>query len=487
MPSLVEILVICALLALNGVLAAYEMALAASTHSRLVALEKRAVRGAAAAVFMKVHIERSLAVVQLGITLVSSITAAFGGLSIEEKLGPVLEEELGLSPGFADGVALTVVVIPLAALTVVFAELAPKVLAIRHREAICLALSPTMKAVARVVAPIVTVLEQAVKSVVAVLGRVRGSRGRSPPDATSLHELTAAAALARTSKLIGAREERIVISAAQLSSRHVSEIELPAADINMLAIDMTLEDALVHAHLDMHTRFPIARVAGDPQTIDGYVTFKDLVGLLKMADAATGGTPTLRAAMRPIQRIDRRTAISASLDRMVRDRTHIALVVDDGDRVTGMITLEDILEELVGDIEDEFDRLPAHVQPTGDGFIVGGGITLDALAARTGLHVPAPARAAMPAPAAAAPSAAAPSGAAPSGAATGSSSTFDLARPLNLAEWVQRELGRSPRGGETLARDGFTLLVRKLRRKRIAEAFVRGSRESPERPPPTES
>jgi putative hemolysin len=431
MPLLAEFLAIAIVLALTAVLAAYETAISAVTLARLVALEKANVHGATAAVAMKRAIERTLAVVQLGMTFSNAIAGAFGGATVEESFAPWLVRELRFSPAAAHSVALAAVVIPLGVLTVVFAELAPKVLAIRHKEGVACALSPAMRELARLLAPFATLLESVVKGVLRIASRARGKRGAAAVEATMLHELTAVAALARTANLIGAREERIVASAAQLSSRSLDEIELPAADISLLPSDATLETALVRAHLDMHTRFPVARVESDPQTIEGYVTFKDLVAMLKMAD----GTSGLRAITRPIKRIARTTTIAKALDTLVRERSHIALVVSDDDRVTGLVTLEDIIEELVGDIEDEFDRLPSHCTPAGDGFIVGGGITLEALHRR-----------------------------------------LDLPPPhanATLADWAQQQLAKAPTGGEAIAADGMQVLVRKLRRKRVAEAFVR--------------
>jgi putative hemolysin len=431
MPLLVEFLAIALVLALTAVLAAYETAISAVTLARLVALEKANVHGAAAAVAMKRAIERTLAVVQLGMTFSNAIAGAFGGATVEETFAPWLVREMHFSPAAAHTLALAAVVIPLGVLTVVFAELAPKVLAIRHKEGVACALSPAMRELARLLAPLATLLESVVKGVLRIASRARGKRGAAAVEATMLHELTAVAALARTANLIGAREERIVASAAQLSSRSLGEIELPAGDISLLPSDATLETALVRAHLDMHTRFPVARVESDPQTIEGYVTFKDLVAMLKMSD----GTAGLRAITRPIKRIARTTTIAKTLDTLVRERSHIALVVSDEDRVTGLVTLEDIIEELVGDIEDEFDRLPSHCTPAGDGFIVGGGITLEALHKR-----------------------------------------LDLPPPhanATLADWAQQQLAKAPTGGEAISAEGMQVLVRKLRRKRVAEAFVR--------------
>jgi putative hemolysin len=435
-----DLLVVAVLLGFNALFAAYEMALSAVSMSRLHSLQKLGMRGAAAAVRMKQQIERSLAVVQLGITLMGAITGAYGGAEVGQQLAPALESRFGLSPRAAGALALAAAVVPLAILTIVFAELAPKVLAIRHKERVACTLSPGMALFARIAAPAVTLLEGSVQALLALLTRLRGKRGPEVKDTSSLHELQAAAALARTSKLIGAREERIVTAAAQLSSRQLREIALPAADISLIPSTLTLEEALVRAHLDMHTRFPVARDVSDPQTIEGYITFKDLVALLKMGDGTTG----LRAITRPLQRIAGSRSIAMALDEMVHGRTHIALVVDEPGRVTGLVTLEDILEELVGDIEDEWDRLPNHFVPTGEGAIVGGGVAVDLVRRKFGVE---------------------------SGAAEPVAAAVD--RPLQLADWLQRELGRSPNGGETIELAGLQLLVRKLRRKRLAEAFVR--------------
>ncbi|MSR47787.1 MAG: HlyC/CorC family transporter [Planctomycetes bacterium] len=440
MPNLTDLLVVAVLLGLNALFAAYEMALSAASMARLTSLAKLGTRGASAAVQMKLKMERSLAVVQLGITLMGALTGAYGGTSVTTELGPRLQARFAMSAHSAQLLALAIAVIPLAALTIVFGELAPKVLAIRYKERVACMLSPAMALFARIASPAVSLLEGAVRLLLAALHRLRGQRAPQLRDATSLHELQAAAALARTSKLIGAREERIVTSAALLSSRHLREIALPAADISTIPVDLTLEEALVRAHLDMHTRFPVARDEKNPQTIEGYITFKDLVALLKMADGSAG----LRAITRPIQRIAGSRTIASALDEMVHGRTHIALVVDEKDWITGMVTLEDILEELVGDIEDEFDRLPNHMVPTGEGVIAGGGVAIEALRKRFAVEAPA-----------------------------GEPAQSAGDRPLQLADWVAREMKRAPQGGETIELHGLQLLVRKLRRKKLAEAFVR--------------
>ena len=126
----------------------------------------------------------------------------------------------------------------------------------------------------------------------------RGSQSRldaqGKPEAEMLQELRAIAALARTSRLIGGREEGIILNAARLSSRSVSEIVLPAEHIAMLNLSDPMADSLMAAHLDMHTRFPVTARTGDPQGIVGYVNFKDIVAHMRLAPRA----PSLHGIVR---------------------------------------------------------------------------------------------------------------------------------------------------------------------------------------------
>ncbi|MGE3806672.1 MAG: hemolysin family protein [Gemmataceae bacterium] len=422
----IELTVMAMMIAFNAVFAAYEIALASLSPARLrvLALEKRA--GSSAAVYMKENMEASLAVVQLGITLVGAIAAATGGAGAGEIIMPWLIGEFGLSPTWAQIAAIALVVAPLTALTIMFGELAPKVLAIRHQEWVCLKLSPAMQGFGFAVWPIVWLFETGVGLL------TDWSLPGSLAESSELQELSALARLARASRLIGVREENIIHGAARLSSRTIREIMLPAEHIGMLTLNETVGNSLVAAHLDMHTRFPVTEKKGDPQSIIGYVNFKDLVACLRL----NPDNPSLQAIVRPIPRLEDSLVISACLERLIRERTHIALVVDD-DQVIGMITMEDILEELVGDIQDEYDRLPAQLVPVGHAWLAGGGVSLEQLKTRAGIDLLKD----MPA-----------------GAAR------------NLNEWVVGHLAAPVQGGEIVERDGVRILIRKVRRQKVLEA-----------------
>jgi putative hemolysin len=250
-----------------------------------------------------------------------------------------------------------------------------------------------------------------------------------------LHELRAAVTLARSSRLIGAHEERIVLAAAQLSLRPVSAAAIPASEIVSIHAGSNLNEALIKAHLDMHTRFPVCEKENDPQTIIGYVNFKDIVTALRISPS----DPTIRGIVRPIARFEEKTPLSKVLEQVIHDRIHIALVASEDNTVKGLVTLEDIIEELVGEIEDEYDLLPSYLYPYGSGVISGGSTLMASIIQMLGKQP-------QPGP--------------PKG------------RSATLNEWCVKRLGRLPQGGDLIEDEGLRILVRKTRRKGIAEALV---------------
>jgi putative hemolysin len=423
------------MIALNGVFAGYEIALASVSLARLEALMRENRAGAKTSLRMKRGMERSLAVVQLGVTLCGAIAAATGGAGAEKQIVPLLRH-LGVSPVLIEPLAVAVVVVPLTVVTIIFGELVPKVFGLRNKEWLCLRLSPLMSWFAVSVWPAVWLLE---KPVMLIMGwgerRWRpGAKHHAKSEAAELQEIRAIAALARTSKLIGVREENIIVSAVRLSSRPVRESMLAAEYISMLSADSTLEEALVFGHLDLHTRFPVTERAGDPQAITGYANFKDIVACMRL----TRHNPSLRSVVRPIPFFQDDLPLSTCLERLMREHTHIALIRDRLGKTVGMITLEDIIEELVGEIQDEFDRLPGHVTPSGTAWVAGGGVGLTRLRELTGIEL-----------------------VGEPGAA-----------PKTLNDWVTAQLGRPVRGGDIVNQDDVTVIVRSVRRQRVHEAQV---------------
>jgi len=326
-------------------------------------------------------------------------------------------------------VALTLFVLPLSAITIMFGELVPKVFAIENKELVLLRVSPAMRVLYSVAYPMVRGMEKVTKAAVRLASALL-PRSEHREERASVQEMRAAAAQALEQKLIGPVEERIVSAAAGLSVKKVGDLLIPPPAISYIPITFTLTEALLRAHMDLHTRFPVTAAEGEPENIKGYVNFKDIVTALKMGSQSG----TVASIARPIEKLPCGMTASKALEKMTEGNIHMAVVTGDGERVLGLLTLEDIIHQLTGEISDEYDRLPAHLYPSGEGLIAGGASKIKDIFRRLRLTTP----------------------------------------PENdiLAFWVERKLGRPPRGSELLKIEGLTILVRKTRRHKLLEAYI---------------
>jgi putative hemolysin len=258
---------------------------------------------------------------------------------------------------------------------------------------------------------------------------------RAGYDQTGIHELNAAISLARTSRLISASEEKILTAASQLSHKTIKSIMTPLEDTSMMADSNSLTEALIQAHNDMHTRFPVYDNQQEKgRKILGYVNFKDIVATLKINPQ----NPTVKGIIRPIQEFDENLVVAVVLEKLIKDKAHLAMITGKDNLPIGMVTLEDIIEELVGDIEDEYDRQPNYIHQFDAGWIMGGGVTMGTLAEKTGLAQKRP--------------------------------EF-INSPMRLSEWCETKTGKLD-GGEVIVDGNLHVVVRKLRRHKVGEAIV---------------
>ncbi len=423
------ILVIILMLALNALLAAYEMALASISRTKISVLFQENLSGAQAALFMKDHLEGSLAVVQIGITLVGAIAAAMGGAGAEGVFKPFLAQ-LGITGSVAHALSIALVVLPLSFVTIVFSELVPKTYAIKNKEWVVLKFSPVMRVVYVFLQPVVSVMEQLVR----FCTRKAPAKTQDPKTAkkAALTDLRTAAAIASSSRLFSQAEEKIVLASAQFCVRTIKEIQVPLEQVYFLCANDSIADTFLKAHLDMHTRFPLLEDPQNPQSIVGYLNFKDIFSSTKTSSAHT----STRSIMRPIIKLEDDTLISSALQQLMKTKQHICLVTDEG-KITGILTLEDIFEELVGEIEDEYDFSSAYIRPFGDSLVVSAAAKMaDVFAA---LQLPAPA---------------------------------GLPPTQTVFQWVVQKLGQAPTKNEKVSADGLLLETRKFRRHKLVEALV---------------
>ena len=187
--------------------------------------------------------------------------------------------------------------------------------------------------------------------------------------------------LARTAvidNLISKEQERLISRSVHMSALTARDVMIVRDDINFLSCEMTLQEGLLASHIHRHTRFPLVE-KNDIDYIVGYVNFKDIVGALRVNPV----DPTLRGVSRPVVFVNERTGLPDLLAKLTRGYQHIAIVQDGNGRTQGLVTLEDIIETLVGELQDEYDTPPDFiVQLAEHRFRVGGNSTFRQVKAR---------------------------------------------------------------------------------------------------------
>ncbi len=426
-----EIIVIAVMLVFNAGFAAYEMALASVTKARIRHLKEKNAPGSASAQFMKDRVEASLSLIQIGITLAGAAAAATGGAGINEYIAPILQARYAITEGAAEAVGLALFVLPLSFVTIIFGELVPKVFAIENKEFILLTFSPFFRGLYLLFYPMLFVFELIIKGIMALANAMLPAKRRYS-ERSALAELRLAAAQARDESAIGKMEENIVNAAAALAQQKVEELVIPTQDISYIPAGLSLPEALIRAHMDLHTRFPVTKQENAPGDIIGYINFKDIVNALKMQAPSAD----VAGITRPIEKIKAGTTAPRALEEMMAKGVHMAVVTGKDGETLGLLTLEEIMGRLVGGkIQDEYDRLPNYLYEAGGGLIAGGCADMADIARKLGLK--------------------------------------PEAGNITLAAWLEKTSGRRPRGSEVIKAGQVEVLVRKTRRKRVSEAFIR--------------
>lgn len=306
-----------------------------------------------------------------------------------------------------------------------FTEILPKTLGVRYNATIALWMTRPLTLMIRLFRPILAVTHWFNRPF-----EGKPEAGRTP---TGAAELIALAGLARLAKQITTHQERIIRGATRLSRMRVREIMIPVQHVSFLSSSMDLAQALVAAHLEAHTRFPVCE-ENDPDRVVGYVNFKEMVYFMR----TNPNDPRLTGVIRPLYEVAPEMSAAELLRLFVEQHIHIAVVQDPVGSTLGIVTLEDLVEELVGEIEDEFDRLPRLLHPLSGGtWIVGGGVKLIQLNSRLGTTLAPPEE--------------------------------------TLSAWLTRRLTDPVKPGDVVDEQGVTFTVRRIRRGRVFEATVTGN------------
>jgi len=339
-----ELLVIIVLVAINGVFVAAEIALVSIRRSRVEQLVEEGRRGAHRVRNLTSDPGRFLAVVQLAVTFVGFLAAAFAGVQLSAPLATVLTDA-GLDAGTAGGVALVVVTVLVSLFTIVFGELVPKTLALAHPESFATSLAVPVDLLGRLLHPIVVLLTRATEAIARLLGAEVSTEQQISAD-----ELRLIVERGGEQGILEAEEEQMINAVIELGDRRVHEVMVPRVAIAALPSDGTLEQAIDLVIEVGHSRIPVYHDSIDE--IVGILYAKDLLPYLK-PDA--GPRPPLRKLLRPPVLVPESMTVDDLLHEFQRRKVHIAIVLDEYGGTAGLVTIEDLLEEIVGEIQDEYD------------------------------------------------------------------------------------------------------------------------------------
>ena len=316
---------------------------------------------------LRVDPSRFLASVQIGVTFAGFFASAYGGATLSEPLAGVLTD-LGMPAGPASSVAFVAVTAFISYLSLVLGELVPKRLALQRSEGIALFVSPVLEVVARISRPVVWLLSVTTNLIVRILG-LNPDQGREEVTEEELRDIVS------THRDLDTEERRVLSDVFGAANRQLAEVMVPRTEVEFLAADTPLDQAARQVLDKPHSRYP---VIGD--TVDEVVGVVHLRDLLTNAFTFEGDVDgrTVGDIARPAPLLPGSKPVLAALAEMRADRTHLAVVVDEYGGTDGIVTMEDIIEELVGEIEDEFD--PAAVPPDSSEF--------DGLAAPRGARGP---------------------------------------------------------------------------------------------------
>ncbi|HAN46876.1 MAG TPA: HlyC/CorC family transporter [Cyanobacteria bacterium UBA8156] len=330
---------IAILVGINAFFAASEIALISASEARIQALLEQGDRRARLVQRAVENSTQFLATVQVGVTLAGFFASATAATELAGPLDVLLSPFVGR---WAAPLSLVLVTFAVAVVTLVFGELVPKKLALHHAEAIALFTAEPIYWLERLASPLVRFLSAFTNGILALTGTpVQGTQD------VRVEEIKAMVDAARAGGAVGEQERRIIYRAVELPHIEVRAIMVPRVQIQYLSVNTTLAETFAVVAENAHTRLPVCD--GDLDTIVGILHVKDLIRPMDHQ------LPSLRELLRPVYYISEHHLTGDLLRDMQKNRLHLAIVQDEFGGTAGLVTLEDVLEELVGEIRDEYD------------------------------------------------------------------------------------------------------------------------------------
>jgi putative hemolysin len=369
----VQIIVVLVIICIGGFFAASEMALVSLREGQIRALSKRGRRGQKAARLAQ-DPNRFFSAVQIGVTLATLVSGAYGAETLAGALKTYLIKQ-HLSKGWAGPVSFLAVTFAITFFSLILGELAPKRIGLQRASALALLAGPLLDRIATLARPFVWLLTTCTNLVVAVFG-ADPRIGRQAMTEQEVRELVA------STQTISQDERKIVSEVFDAGKRQIREVLVPRTEVVFLDAETPVEEAAEIAAGVPHSRLPVYQDSYD--NVTGFVHVRDLLG----PGVAKNELPVARIS-RPVKFLPISKTVLSSLSEMRRERAHLAVVIDDYGGTAGIVTLEDLVEELIGDIRDEYDIEQDHATrlPAGD-VEVDGLLNLDEFTEQTGIELP---------------------------------------------------------------------------------------------------
>jgi putative hemolysin len=418
--TLLNVSLILLFVLIGGVFAAAEIALVSLRTGQIRSLGQRGKRGATVARVAE-DPNRFLSAVQIGVTVMGFLSAAFGGATLAGDLSPVLQD-LGMAEGFADTVALVLITVVISYVSIVLGELAAKRLALQRAEGFALALAPLVDRIAGILRPVIWLLSVSTDVVVRLLGGDPKANRETMSD-EELRDMVS------SHETLGEEERQILNDVFEAGDRQIREVMIPRTEVDFIESTMPVYKAVKLALEKPHSRYPVIRDSADD--VVGFVHVRDLIG-----PDLHGRSVHVGDIMRDVITLPSTRHLLSALTDMRRDGSHLAIVMDEYGGTAGIVTLEDLVEELVGDIKDEYDTTETETTRHLSGDVeVDGLLNLDDFEDETTIELP-------PGP-------------------------YET-----VAGYVISELGRLPQAGDAVEFNGHKLTVLELDGLRISRIRV---------------
>ena len=419
--TVVNIALVLSFVLLGGVFAAAEMALVSLHEGQIRRIEKSGASGVRTAALAR-NPNRFLSTVQIGVTLAGFFSAAYGASAIAPVVVPLLQAVgLGAAAGPASFVGMTLLV---AYLSLVFGELAPKRLALQNPVALTRILAPPLIALSRVMRPVIWLLSVSTDAVVRLVGGDPHAK-RASITSEELWDMVA------ESEALEESNRHILADVFGAGDRTLQEVMRPRTEVTFINGTTTIGAAREMLRDGPYSRFPV--IGRTPDDVLGFVHIRDLMPRDEVQDLAP-----VQDIARTILAMPGTNRVLPALSRMRKTNQHIVLVVDEYGGTDGVVTLEDLVEELVGEIYDEYDTGAEHedrVTVANGSIEVDGGLILQEFTSASGIVLP-------------------------------------EGRYETVAGFVMSRLGRLAQAGDRVPIPGYVLTVLSMDRLRIARIRV---------------